>query len=65
MAEGNGEEENPYSFHNYSRRNGGKSGEESDDTEENVVKPDLGLGNNPNFEKKGFAENHGSGNNFC
>ncbi|KAJ9575897.1 hypothetical protein L9F63_007209 [Diploptera punctata] len=61
MAEGNGEEENPYSFHNYSRRSGGKSGEESDDAEESVVKPDLGLGNSPNFEKKPVVENHGSG----
>ena len=64
MAEGNGEDENPYSFNTYSRRNGGKSGEESDDTEENTVKPDLGLGNTPNFEKKTVSENHSSGDHF-
>ncbi|XP_069688076.1 uncharacterized ENTR1 family protein [Periplaneta americana] len=61
MAEGNGEDENPYSFHSYSRRNERKPEEESDDTEENVVKPDLGLGNTHSFEKKTVTENHGSG----
>jgi hypothetical protein len=61
MAEGNGEEENPYSFHTYTRKNERKSEEGSGDTEEDSVKPDIGLGNTQTSERKAVTENHGSG----
>lgn len=61
MAEGSGEEENPYSFHSYSRKNERKSTEGNDVKEENSVKPDLGLGNAQTCEKKVVMENLGSG----
>jgi hypothetical protein len=61
MAEGSGEDENPYSFHSYSRKNERKSVEGNDDKEESSVKPDLGLGNTQTSEKKVVTENHGSG----
>lgn len=64
MAESSGEEENPYSFHSYSRKNEQKNGEEHGDTEDNSSKPDLGLGNTQTAEKKTIIENYGSGKHF-
>jgi hypothetical protein len=64
MAESSGEEENPYSFHSYSPKNEQKSGEENGDTEDNSLKPDLGLGNTQTVEKKAIIENYGSGKHF-
>jgi hypothetical protein len=61
MAESSGEEENPYPFHSYSRKSEQKYGEEHGDTEDNSLKPDLGLGNTQTVEKKAIIENYGSG----
>jgi hypothetical protein len=64
MAESSGEEENPYPFHSYSRKNEQKYGEEHGDTEDSSLKPDLGLGNTQTGEKKAVIENYGSGKHF-
>ncbi|XP_067000777.2 uncharacterized protein l(3)04053 [Anabrus simplex] len=61
MAEGNGEEENPYSFRTFSRKKESRKSDEADDPEEKSVRPDLGIGNQRNYEKKPPPEVHSSG----
>lgn len=64
MAEGSGEDENPYSFHSYSRKNQQEYGEENGDTEDNSSKTYQSLGTAQTAEKKSVIENYGSGKYF-
>nr|CAD7578205.1 unnamed protein product [Timema californicum] len=60
MADGCGEDENAYSFPNYTRKKNRRTTENTEDVEESPVEPDLGLGTEHTFEKKS-SETTGSG----
>nr|CAD7406348.1 unnamed protein product [Timema cristinae] len=60
MADGCGEDENAYSFPNYTRKKNRRTTENTEDVEESPVEPDLGLGTEHTFEKKS-SEITGSG----
>lgn len=52
MAEGNREDESPYFFHNSARKRDENDSDGSDGIEDSYVKPDLGIGDEPSFEKR-------------
>ncbi|XP_046993277.1 uncharacterized protein LOC124605558 [Schistocerca americana] len=56
MAEGNGENEKPFSHSNLPRKNGEIEGEVESEEEENPIKLDLGLGNEHKVDKRAVSE---------
>lgn len=56
MAEGNSDDENPYSFRNFNRNKDSKNNEEVDIVENYNTIPDLGIGNQHDSEKRGASD---------